>query len=112
MTAKLNADNSGKLDITCRRGDSLRIKFKFNMKNEAGELVPVDLTGNTFTLRIYGVDSFPIVLQDGVITSNEVLIERTPEQMEYLKGVFYYEVKRDFGEETKKAIISGKLTAK
>lgn len=104
---RLDVDNSGQLDIICRRGDSFRVKFTFVANEE-----PVDLDGNTFTLRIYGADSFPIVMQAGVVTDNTVLIERTPAQMDELKGLFTYEVKRDFGEETRKAIISGKLTVK
>lgn len=104
---RLNADNSGQLDIICKRGDSFKIKFTFKANGEA-----VDLSGNTFTLRIYGADSFPIVMQAGTIVGNTVKIERTPAQMDELKGLFTYEVKRDFGTQTRKAIISGKLTVK
>lgn len=105
----LQADNSGKLDITCRRGDSLKLKFEFTVKDSEGEEVPIDLTDNVFTLYIYGLDSFAIVIQVGTIVDNAVFISRTPAQMSQLKGVFAYEVKRNFGNSTVKAIISGKL---
>jgi len=53
MATSINLDNSTRVDITCRKGDTFRIEFTFS--DDAGD--PIDLTGYSWKMDVKETDT-------------------------------------------------------
>lgn len=65
MAAQVNLDTSQRVDITCRKGDSLRLEITF--KDDSGAVL--NLTGYTWKLDVRETDtSSSAILEDDAFT--------------------------------------------